>query len=89
MFKALQMLVLALQYIPHVLNAVKSVEQVIGSGQGKTKKELIMTAVQAVAQVGAEVPESHVQVISSTIDQVVGVLNKNGVFSTNSTQPAK
>jgi len=68
-----------LQYLPHILNGVVAVESALGSGNGATKKQIILNAVVAAAQVGEGVPETHVQGISKVIDATVQVLNATGL----------
>lgn len=72
---------LSLQYLPAVLQAVKGVETVIGPGNGKTKKELVMDSALAVAKVGEDVDQKHVQAISALVDLTVNSLNVAGVFA--------
>jgi len=77
-------LLLALQLLPGILQTVKAVEEAIGPGQGKTKKELVLGAVQAGARAAQQVPEEHVQAVSALVDQTVKILNDSGVFQTGS-----
>jgi hypothetical protein len=78
---ALKYLMLALQYLPFVLGGVQAVEGSIGQTDGKTKKQIVLSAVSAAAQVAGQVPEDHVKLVSGLIDAVVGQLNASGVFS--------
>lgn len=82
---ALKYLIVALQYLPHVLAGVQAVEAVVGAGNGATKKQLILSSLTAVARVGAQVPEDHVQVVSALVDSVVNTLNQSGLFSHRTT----
>ena len=79
----MKFLTLALQYLPFVLNGVKSVETAMSGASGASKRAVILAAVSAAAQAGEQVPESHVQVISALIDSTVGALNASGVFGTS------
>ena len=80
-------ILLSMQYLPHVLAAVKSIEEVVGAGNGKTKKQIIMEAIQAGAKVGGNVPNEHVVLISNLIDMVVTMLNASGIFKTKTVAP--
>lgn len=69
--------------LPHILAAVKTVEDVAGSGNGPGKKALVVeTAVKAAAAVGAQVPNQTVQAISATVDAAVDQFNSAGIFKT-------
>ena len=72
-------LILALQYLPHVLSGVQAVEAAIRA-PGQTKKALVLGAIQAATHVGEQVPEEHVKVISALIDHMVSTLNSSGIF---------
>ena len=71
---------LALQYLPHVLAGVQAVEGANGGAKGQDKKAIVMAAVQAGAKVAEGIPEDHVRLISGLVDSVVGTLNDSGVF---------
>jgi hypothetical protein len=73
-------LLLALQYLPYVLQGVTAVELAVGAGKGQSKKQLVLNAVIAGAKVGETVPEDHVKLIGGLIDSVVSDLNTAGVF---------
>lgn len=75
---------LALSFFPYVLASVKAVEDVAGDSSGATKKSLVLNSIVAVAKVGEVVPEAHVAVISSLIDNIVSALNNSGIFKTKS-----
>ena len=75
-------LALALQYLPHVLAGVQAVETAV-KAPGMTKKAIVMSAVTAAAQVGENVPEDHVKLISGLIDSTVSALNSQGVFKSS------
>lgn len=68
-------------YLPAIIAGIVAVEQIIASAPGQTKKQIVLTAIQAGVAVGQQIPETHVQAIGSVIDGIVGVLNKAGVFS--------
>ncbi len=71
-----------LKYLPVVLQGVVAVENVIGNAApGAAKKEVILGAVQAATQLGATVDQQEVAVVSALVDNVVGTLNKTGVFT--------
>ena len=72
---------LALQYLPHVLSAVKAIEDVIGAGNGVTKKQMVLSSLSAASAACMQVPEDHVKVVSSLIDSTVSILNISGIFS--------
>lgn len=76
----MKFLLLALQYLPHVLAGVLAVENSLASTKGQNKKAVVLSAITAAEQVGASVPELHVQVVSKLIDGVVSTLNATGVF---------
>ena len=78
---------LALSLLPGILQGVLAVETALAGAKGETKKQAILTAVDAAAKAGEAIPEQHVQVISGLIDGVVGVFNQSGVF-THATPPA-
>lgn len=75
-------LLLTLQYLPTILQAVVAVEQVIGAGKGSTKKQIIMDSVSAAAKVTTSAaPTAQIQLISQMIDSVVSTLNSVGALS--------
>ncbi len=71
---------LALQYLPHVLQGVQAVETAVHGVPGATKKQLVLAGIAAAAQVGEAVPEDHVKLVSALIDSTVATLNNTGVF---------
>jgi hypothetical protein len=75
-----------LSYLPAVLAGVVAVEGTIGQGNGSAKKAVILSAIDAAAQVGEQVPEQHVQAISALIDTTVKALNGTGFFQTTKPQ---
>lgn len=82
----MNLVALALQYLPYVIAGVQAVETAIGKGKGSTKKALVIGAVQAAAQVGESVQgvdkAQTIAVISSLTDTVVSAFNATGVFQT-------
>lgn len=76
-------LLIALKYLPLVLEAVKAIESVIGAGKGKEKKAVVMGAVQAAAQAGEKADDKTVAVVSGLVDATVSALNAAGVFKTS------
>lgn len=77
-------------YFPYILAGVQAVEAAVGAGNGATKKQLVLNAIIAAAQVGAQVPESHVAGISTLIDATVATLNATNLagFGSKSTPMA-
>lgn len=73
---------LILGLLPYVLQTVVSVEQVVGAGNGQTKKQLVLDAIDAGAHVGETVPVENVKIVSTLVDSVVGSLNATGFFKT-------
>lgn len=82
-------LLIALRFLPLVLEAAKAVEAAIGAGRGKEKKELVMGCVQAAAQAGEKSDEKTVAVVSGLVDTTVAVLNSAGVFNKAEAAPAQ
>lgn len=71
---------LAFSLLPGILQGVLAVETAMAGAKGADKKQVIMAAVGAAAAAGEKIPEQHVQVVSSLIDNVVGIFNASGVF---------
>jgi hypothetical protein len=63
-----------LQYGPYVLGAVQQIEATNAALPGATKKAVVLASVQAAAKVGEQVPEAHVQLISTLIDLLASLL---------------
>ena len=80
---------LLLTYLPVALQAVTSVEATIKNAPGSSKKQVVMDIITAGAAAGEQIPETHVQQISSLVDVVVGALNKSGVFTSATAAAAK
>jgi hypothetical protein len=78
----------ALNYVPYISAAVQQVEAANGSLPGATKKQIVLSSVQAAAKVGEALPEIHVQLISTLIDILCNVFNSTGVFSPKPPAPA-
>lgn len=74
--RTLQGLMAAFQLLPSILSAVTVVEQAFRNRSGKEKKQLVMAPVLAASQEVAAVAPA----ISSTIDNVVQVLNTNSLW---------
>lgn len=69
-------LALVLQFLPKIIETVVTIESSFkGTIPGAAKKDLVLSAITTSAKLGEQVPESHVQAISATIDGVVDVLN--------------
>lgn len=79
----LNVVMVGLKYTPYVLGAVQAVEESNASLPGATKKNIVMAAIVAAAKVGEQVPETHVQIISTLIDEMVATLNAAGIFKTS------
>lgn len=88
MNKLLSGFAVVFQFFPFVLQAIASVETVMGSAAGAAKKDVIFAAVAAAAGVGELVPELHVQVISRMIDGIVSAFNSSGFFNHAKSTPA-
>lgn len=71
-------LLLALQYLPHVLAAVTAVEQIAIAGGAK--KQIIMNSISAVAGIGQQTGNKDVVLISQLVDATVQNLNASGIF---------
>jgi hypothetical protein len=83
----MKFLTIALGYFPYVLAGIQAVESTLSGQSGATKKTLVLSAVTAATKVGEQVPETHVQTISSLIDAIVSELNASGIFA-HKTPPA-
>lgn len=81
-------LTLILGALPAILTAVKAVETAIGSGNGATKKALVLSAIQAGATAAEGVPIPQVAAIGGLIDNVVAAFNASGVFPKTPAAPA-
>lgn len=79
--KIMKALLQVLQLFPYVLGGVVAVEQQLTGSAPGAKKQLIMNAIQTAAEVGEQVPNSNVAVVSSLIDIIVTDLNASGVFT--------
>lgn len=71
---AMRNVLTGLQYTPYVTMAMQQVEASNASLPGQTKKEIVLSSIQAAAKVGESVPDVHVQVISALVDLLAGVL---------------
>lgn len=78
-----------MKFLPSIIQAVIAVEGAIGAGKGETKKQLVLAAVDAAAKVGETVDQKTVAGISTTVDNVVNVLNTSGFFSHGTAAPPK
>ncbi len=76
----MKLLLFALKILPGVLAAVKGVEEAIGAGNGKTKRDMVIDVIKAAGTGAAGIEEEHVQVVGQVIDAVVGTLNASGIF---------
>ena len=69
-----------LKYAPAAISAVKSVEAVVGAGNGATKLQMATAAVLAVTHAGESVSVPIVQAVSGVVETIVGVLNSAGAL---------
>lgn len=69
-----------LAMIPELLPAIIALESNLPHATGEARKGVLMSTVQAAAQIGETVPEPHVQAVSAATDAVVAALNSFGVF---------
>ncbi|GAC1439040.1 MAG: hypothetical protein NVS1B11_36680 [Terriglobales bacterium] len=66
-------------FFPMLLGSIVAVEQNI-QAPGATKKQIVLSSIDAVAQMGEAVPIPMVAMISTMIDVIVQALNRTGVF---------
>jgi hypothetical protein len=80
-------LLLAIQYLPAVIIAVKTVEETVqNETPGTAKKQIILDSIQAATKsLGGSVDPKILAGISALIDSTVAVLNLVGVFSKKTT----
>lgn len=78
---------IVLRYLPLILEGVIAVENVLGAGKGKAKKQLVMNVFDAAAHVGEQSDDKVVAAVSKSVDLVVDTLNQAGVFAKS--EPAK
>ena len=71
---------LYLQYFSVVLTTVKAIEASFADAPGASKLQLALGAIQAGADGISQIPEAHVQYVSSLISLVVNMLNTSGIF---------
>lgn len=76
----MSILISLMKYLPYIVAGVSAVEQVIGAGNGATKKQLVLGSIQAASKVGEQIPETHVAGISNLIDVTVATLNATGLL---------
>lgn len=69
-----------MKYSPYAIPAITEVESVIGTGNGATKKQMVVGAILALAHAGETVPAPQVQAISGIVDMLVSTMNGMGVF---------
>ena len=72
-----------LQVLPASLGAIKAVEEAYQGVPGTDKKQLLLNAIQAGAQVGQTIPHVQVQAYSAAIDLTVQAFNKAGIFQSS------
>ncbi len=73
-------LLIALKYFPYVLAGMVGIQQSVTDAAGQSKKNILFAVLAAAASVGEQVPETHVQVISSLVDHLATVLKAENVF---------
>lgn len=83
----MKVLLMILQFMPTVLQAIVAVEGVVGGGKGQTKKQLVMNAITAAAQVGEKADNKTVAALSGLVDTTVSTLNSSGIFGSATTTP--
>jgi hypothetical protein len=70
----------ALKFLPIILAAIKSIEELLGDeASGKVKKQLVLNAAQAAAKVAGPVDAKTVKVIAALVDLSVDTLNSSGL----------
>ena len=74
-------LLAVMKLLPVILGAIMSIEVAIGAGQGQTKKQIVMLAIEAAAAAGEKSDNKLVAAISALVDQLVGALNAAGLFA--------
>ena len=74
-------LVTGFKYVPVVIKTVVEIETTFPKAGGGIKKALSLSGIQALAKLGEQIPEAHVQLISSLIDEIVTILNNAGIFT--------
>jgi hypothetical protein len=71
---------LALKFLPIVLEAIKQIEELLGAdAPGKVKKQLVLNAAQAAAEVAGPVDAKTIKVIAKLVDMSVSTLNSAGL----------
>ncbi len=71
-----------LTYLPVVLKAIVAVEGTLKETKGETKKQVVLSIVNAAAEAGTTAPDgSTSQEVSKLVDVTVDALNGAGVFS--------
>jgi len=79
-------LIIALQYLPYILEAVKAVEKAAEGIKGASKKQVVLSTVVAAKAIGAigsnqnSIPQEHIQIVDNLIDSVVAALNNAGAL---------
>jgi hypothetical protein len=73
-------LLASFQFLPLVLQATLATEHAVASAAGKSKKQIVLSAVSAAAKAGETSDSKTVAVISALVDEVVSALNAAGVF---------
>jgi len=82
-------LLLVLQLLPVVIHAVMAIQAALpATGQGATRKALVMSSIQAAASAGGKTDDEMTAALSALVDQVVGVLHATGVFTKSTPAPA-
>lgn len=76
----MKVLLFLFQNLGAILSGIQAVEAAFGPGNGATKKQMVLNAIQAAAQDGEAIPEDHVKAISTLIDSTVSTLNATGLL---------
>jgi hypothetical protein len=85
MLKALSCILVAMQYLPAVVQGVVAVQSVLKDAPGTTKKDVFMQVVDVAKAAGQQVPDAHVKIISDLVDGVKGSLKASGYFDQETT----
>ncbi|HYT08993.1 MAG TPA: hypothetical protein VEL77_15215 [Rugosimonospora sp.] len=77
----MNIVVLILQILPYILQAVQAIEAALPGQPGSVKKTVLMSALEAAGHAGQAIPEAHVKAVSAAVDAVVGSLSAAGALS--------
>lgn len=77
-----------LGFFPYILQGIMAVEAALKGAPGATKKAVVLSAIQAGAQVGETVPQPVIDGVSKLIDSTVTALNASGLLGAAVAPPA-